>query len=215
MRRIVVMNSKGGCGKTTIATNLASYYAGQGFMTALFDYDSQHSSTQWLRLRRADRPAILGVGAYERSKPGMTRAWQLRIPPSTERVVIDTPASMDRYELADRLQDVDAVLIPVLASPIDSYAAADFVREVLRTGRVHHTRTRLGIVPNRVRRTTRAFRALNRFLDGLEIPVIAQLRDSQSYVQATDDGLGIHELSSGRARLEWEAWESVFRWLES
>jgi len=214
MRRIIVMNSKGGCGKTTIATNLASYYAAQGRRTALFDYDSQHSSSHWLRMRPEERPGIHGVGAYERQVPGVTRSWQLRVPPETERVVIDTPASMDRSELTERIRNIDTILIPVLPSPIDTYAAADFVRDLLLVGKLRRQSTRVGIIPNRVRVNTRSFHALNRFLEQLEIPAVAELRDTQAYVAATDKGLGIHELDGRQAQRERRSWRHIIDWLE-
>src|SRR5690606_9082847 len=59
-RRFVVLiaNAKGGCGKTTIATNLASYYAGRGQPTSLLDLDPQQSSGWWLKQRPADLPPV-------------------------------------------------------------------------------------------------------------------------------------------------------------
>ena len=48
MRHIMVLNPKGGCGKSTLATNLASYYASQGKSVAIVDYDPQRSSLDWL-----------------------------------------------------------------------------------------------------------------------------------------------------------------------
>lgn len=214
MRRIVVMNTKGGCGKTTIATNLASYYARQGYATALFDYDAQHSSTHWLRLRNGDAAPIHGVTAYAKTSPGMTRSWQLRVPPETERIVVDTPASIDRHDFLDHVRQVDAILIPVLPSPIDTSAAAEFVRNHFLTGKVRTDRVQVGIISNRVRANTRAFQALTRFLGNLGIPVVAELRDSQGYVQATGQGRGIHELTDSRASRERHHWQRVYRWLE-
>lgn len=214
MRRIVVMNTKGGCGKTTIATNLASYYARLGHATALFDYDAQRSSSHWLSLRTGGAASIHGVTACEREKPGITRSWQLRVPPQTERVVVDTPAGIERTELFDHLRQVDAILIPVLPSPIDTSAAADFVRDLFLLGRLRRDRIQVGIIPNRVRTNTRAFQALERFLASLNIPVVAQLRDIQAYVRATDQGQAVHELPDSGAARERRHWHSIYRWLE-
>lgn len=214
MRRIVVMNTKGGCGKTTIATNLASYYASAGYATALFDYDGQRSSTHWLKLRDDERPTIHGVTAFEPYRPGITRSWQLRVPPETERLIIDTPANMDRAEFMERLRGADTVLIPVLPSPIDTYAAADFIRDLFLVGKLRSERTRVAIVPNRTRRNTLSYQALRRFLTSLNIPVIGLMPDSQAYVRAMDHGLGVHELPDRRARRERAMWREVHDWLE-
>lgn len=212
MRRIVVMNTKGGCGKTTIATNLASLYASKGFKTALFDHDAQGSSTHWLRCRSELSPAIYGVEAY-RDTHGVTRSWQVRVPPGTERIVLDTPASMDRMELMERVRGVDAVLIPVLPSSIDTYAAANFIRDLLLVAKLR-SRTRVGIIPNRVRESTLAFQSLSRFLNSLNIPVVAQLHDSQLYVQAAEKGLGVHEIADPRAKRHTRAWRNLHDWIE-
>lgn len=213
MRRIVVMNTKGGCGKTTIASNLASLYAQQGFSTALFDFDPQGSSSHWLSLRGEERPPIYGITAF-RTPMGMTRSWQLRVPPGTQRVVLDTPASMDRTELMERVKDADAILIPVLPSPIDAHATANFIRDLLLVAKLRSDRTRVGIIPNRVRESTLSFQALRRFLGSLSIPVVTQLHDSQFYVQAAESGLGIHELGDFRAHRHVLAWQRLYAWLE-
>lgn len=213
MRRIVVMNTKGGCGKTTLATNLAGLYAARGFKTALVDYDAQGSSTHWLSLRDREHPPIYSVAAF-RDPRGVTRAWQNRLPADTERVVVDTPASLDRLDFMERIRGADAVLIPVLPSPIDAHAAANFIRDLLLVGKLRGTATRVGIVPNRVRQSTLAFQALQRFVDSLRIPVVAQLHDSQAYVHAAERGLAVHELLASRVKRHQPAWDRLYAWME-
>ncbi|MGD8407575.1 MAG: AAA family ATPase, partial [Thiohalophilus sp.] len=106
MQRILVLNSKGGCGKTTIASNLASLYACYGFSTALMDYDPQGSSMRWHSQRPKDKPAIHGVRAWQRPNGGQTMAWQLRLPPETERVILDAPAGVSGQQLVNYVQRV-------------------------------------------------------------------------------------------------------------
>ncbi|HAS28601.1 MAG TPA: hypothetical protein DCS56_00375, partial [Alcanivorax sp.] len=66
-RRLVILvaNSKGGCGKTTLATNLAAYFAHSGQAVTLLDLDPQQSATQWVRLREDPRVEALGWPADE------------------------------------------------------------------------------------------------------------------------------------------------------
>ncbi|HEX5514568.1 MAG TPA: ParA family protein [Gammaproteobacteria bacterium] len=213
MRRIVVMNTKGGCGKTTIATNLASLYACKGFKTALLDYDPQGSSTHWLSLRNKESPAIHGVFAA-RPATGVTYSWQIRVPVDTQRIIQDTPASLDRLDLKERVRGADAILIPVLPSPIDAHATANFIRDLHLVAKLRSTRTRIGIIPNRTRETTLAFQALQRFLDSLSIPIVTQLHDSQLYVQAAECGAGVHELTNLRTQHHVPAWRRLYEWLE-
>ncbi|MHB1240278.1 MAG: ParA family protein [Gammaproteobacteria bacterium] len=214
MRRIIVMNAKGGCGKTTIATNLASQYASRDFPTALFDYDPQASSTRWLRRRPGAYACLHGVAAYETRLANVTRTWQLRVPPEVQRVVIDTPAGLKGPELVEQLRGVDVILIPVLPSLIDIQSTADFIRDLLLVGKVRLPQTRLGIVANRVRENTLAFRSLERFLATLKIPVITRLRDTQNYVHAAERGSGIHELKAGQTRRDLMQWTEMMDWLE-
>ena len=209
MRRIIVMNSKGGCGKTTISTNLASYYAANGFRTALLDYDPQGSSTTWLNLRQ-DLPDIHGIAAFKNTDANVTRAWQLRVPPHYERAIIDTPAGLTGTDLVKQVQGVDTIIIPVVPSLLDIHATADFIRDLLLIGHTRSQKIRIGIIANRVKANTQALNRLQRFLQQLDIPVLAYLRDTQNYLHATEKGAGIHETSERDS----ETWEKVLHWIE-
>ena len=215
LRRIVVMNSKGGCGKTTIATNLASCYARNGYQTALFDYDPQGSSMRWLRSRDESDPGIYGVVAHKSGHNSKTQSWHLRLPIGTQRVIIDTPAGLRETDLLDHVQKVDEIIIPVLPSPIDIHSTADFIRDLLLIGKLRASNTRVNIITNRVRSNTIAFQALNRFLNTLKIPVIAQIKDTQNYVHAAERGQGIHELNKKHLEAEKILWDEILKQLES
>jgi len=214
MKRIVVINAKGGCGKTTVSTNLASYYASQGISTALFDYDPQSSSMRWLKLRSEDSSNIYGVVAHKNSAKAVTMSWQLRLPPGTERLIIDTPPGLNGIDLIEQLKGADSILIPVLPSPLDIFATADFIRDLLLEAKVRLNKTNVGIIANRVKKNTLALQSLERFLASLKIPVVARLRDTQNYLRATDDGLGIHELKGQNAYVDSQHWKAVMEWLE-
>src|SRR5690606_1869133 len=117
---------KGGCGKSTIATNLAAYYAVTGVRCQLLDYDPQGSSLQWLAARPADRPAIQGIDAT-RTRSGLTRTWQMFVPPDVGRVVIDAPAGVGGIALQEMLRRADVVLVPLTGSVIDVHATRVFL----------------------------------------------------------------------------------------
>ncbi|RFA29026.1 hypothetical protein CAI21_11310 [Alkalilimnicola ehrlichii] len=214
MRRIIVLNSKGGCGKTTISTNLASQYAARGYKTALIDNDPQGSSLNWLSHRPGWSPEIKGINAFAANRGGMTRSWALRTPPDTERVILDTPASLLRPDYNEHLRGVNLILIPVQPSSIDVHAAANFIRDLLLVNKVDRYQERVGIIANRSRQQGGAFEKLERFLASLKIPVLAHLRDTMNYVRAAEQGLGVHEIDASRAQLELEAWDRIIEWLE-
>ncbi|MDT8383881.1 MAG: ParA family protein [Gammaproteobacteria bacterium] len=212
MQRILVLNAKGGCGKTTLATNLASYYADRGRVTALLDYDPQGSAMRWLSLRDAERPAIHGIAAFQRRRD-VTRAFQLRLPVAAERVIMDVPAGVSGLGLVEYVQRVDVILLPVLPSPIDIHAAAHFIQDLLLVGKIRSSGVKLAVVANRVRENTLAFKDLERFLATLRLPLVATLRDSQNYIRAAEQGLGIHELEQGRTLPDRQRWASLTGWL--
>jgi chromosome partitioning protein len=209
------MNTKGGCGKTTIATNLASYCASRGYATALFDYDKQASSSRWVKVRPSSRPPIHCVAAFEPPRAGITRTWQMKVPLDTRYIITDTPAGYAMVDIEDRVAETDVILIPVLPSSIDIHSTADFIRDLLLIGKARVHNTRLVIVTNRTRIRTRAVEKLERFLNKLDIPVIARIRDTQHYVSAAEQGLGVHELNERDAQKDCETWAELLDWLDS
>ena len=215
LQRIIVTNAKGGCGKTTIATNIASHYALQGKKVRLFDHDTQGSSLSWINRRPETTAEIVGVDASKNSDHRLTRSWQLRVPPETDVALIDSPAGTDITELAMLFQQNDSVLIPVLPSPIDIHATAHFIKELLTTVSVRQRMIRLAVVANRVRKNTLMYHTLERFLFSLNIPFISSLRDTQLYMKAVELGIGVQEISSSRIKIDCEQWAPIFRWLET
>lgn len=214
-KKIVVINSKGGCGKTTLSTNLASYYAVHGYPTALFDYDPQDSATRWLSQRSAELEPIHGVAAAHPPEDNVTRTFQMRIPPETRRLILDTPASLKRMELIEILRGAAAVIVPILPSSIDAHVTSAFIRDLETELRMHAPGASVAIVANRVRRNTRAFHTLLRFLEASGMAPVACLRDSQNYVQAAAEGTGIHEMKATVTRIDREHWQPLIDWLES
>lgn len=212
MQTILVLNSKGGCGKTTIASNLASLYATGGVKSVLMDYDPQGSSLQWHQLRTGKLAHIHLINASKTSKR-QTRSWQLAVPPGTERLVIDAPAGVNGILLQEMLGRADVILIPVIPSPIDIHATSDFIRDLLLVGRIRSLGVHAGVVANRVRRETPLYEPLRRFLNSLRIPFITTLTDTDSYVRAAECGMGIYELPEDETALEREQWLPLIRWL--
>ncbi len=214
MTRILVLNSKGGCGKTTIATNLASYYASQGATTALVDNDPQASSTKWLSLRPNEKQEIYGVPAYARPRSGVTLSWHRRVLPGTERIIIDAPAGIMGQSLQELVRQVDAVIVPVLPSPIDIHAATRFIEELLLVGKVRSFGVQVGVVANRIKKNTLVYQSLERFLATLKLPFLASLRDTQNYVRASARGVGIFEMWDTRVQQDKVHWQELLDWLE-
>ncbi len=213
MQRIVVLNPKGGSGKTTIAINLASYYALQGEQPTLMDYDPQGSAARWVKKRQASQAPIHLITAFERDNR-VTRAFQLRVPENTGRVIIDTPAAIEATEMPDLTANADKILVPVLPSDIDIHACSRCIASLLLVAKVRRADNRLAIIANRVRRNTRIYQSLTRFLATLDIPIITTLRDSQNYVRGAELGLGLHEMRHHQVAEDIEPWAPLLAWLD-
>ena len=208
MRHIMVLNSKGGCGKSTIATSIASYFAAdEGQRVALVDYDPQSSSLDWLARRPADRPEIVGVAGFE---DGLRH-----LPRSADVAVIDAPARSHGSELTDLVKHAETIVVPVLPSSIDMQAVAKFLDELKTINKVEQKGVKIAVIANRVRENTLIFEELDEYLTKLRIPYIASLREAQNYVRAYTRGLGIFELPEYLAWPDWEQWDPLLRWLRS
>lgn len=207
MRHIMVLNPKGGCGKSTIATNLASYYASEGKNVALVDYDSQESSLDWLERRPANRAEIFGAAGH---KDGMKH-----VPRNCDVAVIDAPARSHGPELTNLLHHAESILIPVLPSSIDMQATVKFIKEVKATPTMKNKKAKIAVLANRVREGTLIFDELDAFLSNLPVPYIATLREAQNYVRAYTRGLGIYELPDYLSWPDKEEWGPLIDWLGS
>ena len=207
MRHVMVMNSKGGCGKSTLATNVASYFASEGYKVALADYDPQRTSLDWLAMRPEDLPAITAVPAADEGLRS--------VPRDTEVLVIDAPARTHGSEMNELVRRAETILIPVMPSPIDMRACAHFMNELLELGRVQRAQARLAVVANRVRENTLLFEELDQYLGKLKVPYLGALRQSTNYLRAFQRGMGIFELPEYLARPDWEQWQPITKWLGS
>src|SRR3954463_7724118 len=213
MQRIVVLNPKGGSGKTTLAINLAAFFAARGDATVLIDHDPQGSSTRWLKKRKPPQMAIHSIAAFERDSRS-TRAWQMRIPDGTDKIIVDTPAAVDPRALPEFTRDASKIVVPVLPSDIDIHAASRCIADLLLVAKIKRAENRIGVIANRVRKNTLMFQALMRFLEKLDIPIIATVRDSQNYVRAAEQGVGIHEMKAYTVKEDLAQWEGLLAWLE-
>ena len=207
MRHIMVLNAKGGCGKSTLATNIASYFANEGASVALADYDPQRSSLDWLERRPDNRPKIAAVAAFE---DGLRHA-----PRGADILVSDAPARSHDKELTDLVNHAETIIVPVLPSTIDMQATTKFLEELAGVHKIKNKKAKLGAIANRVRDNTLIWDDLDDYLTRARVPYVAALREAQNYVRAYTRGLGIFELPEYLAWPDWDEWEPLTAWLRS
>jgi chromosome partitioning protein len=201
---VVVANPKGGVGKSTMATNIAGYYASKGHAVMLGDADRQQSSRLWLGLRP---PGARGVSSWDVGEDKIAK-----LPKGTTHVVLDTPAGMHGKQFRDVLQLADKVVVPLQPSVFDIFATRTFLDELAT--HTHARKMQVGIIGMRVDPRTIAADKLHEFVDSLGLPVLGYLRHTQNYIHLAARGLTLFDVAPGRVERDLGQWEDICRWLD-
>ena len=206
MKTVLVASSKGGVGKTTIATHLAAQSAVAGQRTVLVDADPQGSSTRWAQRRAGMSTAVLPID-------GTRRNWLKLVPDGTQRIVIDGAAGQMGIDLESYLDQASAVLVPVLPSALDIEATVPFLNTLAKHPRVRKGQLPVALLANKLKPWTNASQQALDVLNSWSIPVVGQLRDSQAYVMLTGLGKSLFDYNSQQVRDHQEDWQPVLKWL--
>lgn len=206
MKTWLVACSKGGVGKTTIATHLAAEAAVAGQNVVLVDADPQASATRWCQRRAGMASAVLPVD-------GNRKSWQKHIPDGTQRVIVDAPAGAMGKALASFLDVADALIVPIQPSALDIEASIGFLESLAKHPRVRKGQLRVGLVGNRLKPHTNASQQALDVLRSWPFPLVAELRDSQAYVVLTGLGKSLFDYHSTHVREHQQDWQPLLQWL--
>lgn len=202
---VVVANPKGGVGKSTLSTNIAGHFAQQGHPVLLGDIDRQQSSRLWLSLRPETVPPI---GVWEASEHLVTRP-----PRGTTHAVLDTPAGLHGNRFREVAAIADKIIVPLQPSIFDIFATRDFLDELASHRRA--SALQVGIVGMRVDDRTHAAEHLRTFVEGLGLPVLGYLRDTQNYVHLAARGLSVFDVAPSRVEKDRAQWAPLQAWLDA
>ncbi len=200
MKSILVANTKGGCGKTTITTNLAGYLSALGNKVAIADLDRQKSSSHWLKRRPGEVPKIQSNNKCEKSS-------------KLDWLVIDSPAGIRNDKLKDAVKLADCIIVPMQPSAFDSSATQRFIDVLNEEKAIRKEKTFVALVGNRVNSRTNAATQLDVFMQDAGFPVLANLRNAQAYVNAAEEGLSIFEMKPYRVKKDLEQWAPITNWV--
>jgi chromosome partitioning protein len=206
MRAVLVANPKGGCGKTTLATNLAAGLSHRDERVALWDLDRQKSSLEWLALRPSALPPISALGRKDDLDE--------RLPRKSAWLIIDSPAGLHGKNLSLAIKPVQHVLVPIQPSLFDMAATRDFLAVLKEEKKARKHENFIGIVGMRVDPRTRAAATLKTFLGQFDLPIVAHIRDTQHYANAAFTGQSIFDLPPYLGERDAAQWEPLLTWLE-
>jgi chromosome partitioning protein len=201
---VVVANPKGGVGKSTMATNIAGYFASRGHAVMLGDADRQQSSRLWLGLRP---PGARPIATWDVGQENVARP-----PKGTTHVVLDTPAGMHGKLAREVLKLADKVIVPLQPSVFDIFATRSFLDEMAEHAKA--SKLQVGIVGMRVDERTIAADKLHEFVDSLGLPVLGYLRQTQNYIQLAARGLTLFDVAPGRVERDLAQWKNLCAWLD-
>ncbi|NOT14565.1 MAG: ParA family protein [Methylotenera sp.] len=202
MKNILIANPKGGSGKTTLATNLASYFAGQGYSVILSDLDRQQSSAQWLRRRPEVLPDI-HLHSHKGKSAHLVKEW----------LIVDSPAGLREDKLSAAVKEADCVIVPVQPSAFDIGATRAFLEMLTQEKAVRKNKTFVAMVGMRVNGRTHAAQSLSDFMAQADFPVLTYLRNAQVYVTAAEQGLGIFDMRPSLVEQDLQQWMPLLSWI--
>lgn len=188
---IAVLNQKGGSGKTTLSTNLASALQMKGKSVLLVDADPQGSARDWAEAAENQKVTVIGM-----DRPGLLKSDIKLISKNYDVTVVDGAPQMKEIAAA-AITSADIVLIPVQPSPYDIWAAAELVETVKERQAIADGQPMTYFVVSRVIKNTKLGAEISEAIESYELPqLISMTTQRQIYARSAIDGLSVIDMES-------------------
>ena len=191
-RIIAICHPKGGVGKTTTTMILAAALAERGYQILVADCDAQASASAWASAAPEEKPfpaAVVNLSVYAGK---VHREIQKQLD-NYDFIIVDCPPGLESLSPQSAILVADLVIVPLLPSPADFWAARGIKLLIERGVEVNPT-LKAAIVANRVVRTSLS-KAIMRELTEFGIPLMSsRLSNRTAYQEAVISGLSISAL---------------------
>jgi chromosome partitioning protein len=186
--KIAVANLKGGCGKSTLALNLASGLEKRG-KTILLDVDPQGTLEHWLKESFEGMPDV--KNASKNVKKIISESEK-----NYDFVVADCPPSLESGHTQEVLKEVDLLLIPVLPSPPDLWSSVHMV-DAVKEAQKKNTKLKAKLVRNQVETRSALSKAMRQAIEFCGLPALeSSLARRASYRWAALEGISVYQFGS-------------------
>jgi chromosome partitioning protein len=205
-KHVCVINWKGGCGKTTIATSVAVALAASGLETGLADCDRQKTAKLWEKLRPKDSLRVPIID-WRKDFGGC--------PESLQRLVVDCPPSLRAKAVRAIIAECKVAIVPLLPSIFDEMATLRFLKRLEAIKPVREGKKRVLLVANRYREDRCSSRRLEEFIVTEGLLLAARIPEREIYPDLASKGLTIFDRHTKAAVEQQQAWLPLLHSIEA
>lgn len=201
-KKILIMNSKGGAGKSSLTMAMARLFSSKNIKTELIDLDPQNTSYFWGGNNKEMRTQTFLTS----SRVPFSLALKLEL--DTELTIIDTPSNFNKFELDKYLSLADKIILPLQASPIDLHSILGFIKNLIASPVYKKRNIPVCFVITRYKGRVGDLELMHRVLNKLKYPIIGVMSESDAY-----QSLFIDEDVKVFQYLDKNLWVEIERWI--